>query len=76
MRVNDAGEASAPSEPSNSFTQEILVLRKEYAPKVCRPLQEAIVFQHRRSVFLRREDINRSKAQGRRHGARDVNVHV
>src|ERR1017187_42274 len=76
VRVNDAGKLFALPQSPGAFAQEIFVLRNEYAAKLGRSLQQEIVIQFCRSVFLRRQDINRPEAQGRRHGSRHMHIHV
>jgi hypothetical protein len=76
VRVNNATEVSALSQSPHSLAQKIRILRNKHAVEVGRPLQQEIVVQLRRSVFLGCQNINGPQAQTRRDGTPHVDIHV
>lgn len=75
-RVYNAAEVSALAQSSRSFAQQILVLRNNHAVEVGGSLQQEIVVQLRRSIFLGCQNIDQPQAQRCRDGARHVDIHV
>lgn len=76
VRIDYAAELLPIPLTLRRFRQQIVVLAEEHAAKLGGSVQQTRIIQLRRSIQLRRQNINASQQKPARDGCRHMHVHV